>query len=192
MQLTIQAPWTNRRIAENELRAEITGQMRGKHCWQCGKYSGSMLFFDFGGKVSIPSMRRGQIEQGEATLGIRDGYWQLLNGSLTVTDSELIDDENAVELLSCIQGAQLYDLVTPTPGFLNLVLSNNLTLSLDTTNRYATSDHIAEFVLPDGRIYDVTPRGHFYLSDKVSTVRFEGHLKESTKAKSSASHNVVR
>lgn len=173
MLFTSQASWPSRRLAKDKLRVSIADQMRGKFCWQCSRYLGSMLSFDFGEKVLIPSMRRGEIEQGEATLGIRDCYWKLSNGSLPVTDSESINDENAVELLSCIKGAELNDLIVPELGFLNLMFSNDLILSLDTTNRYATRDHIAEFVFPDGRIYDVTPRGHFYLSDQVSSVRFE-------------------
>ncbi|MDP2367209.1 hypothetical protein [Rhodoferax sp.] len=178
MLLTSRALWPRRRLARDEVRAEILNQMRTLPCWQCGKYLGSMLVFDFGEKVIVPGMRGRQIAQGEATLGVRDCYWKLAQGRQTIADSNSIDDESAADLLLCVQGAEICDLVVSKPDFIDLKFSNNVTLSLDTTNRNETQDCIAEFVVPDGRIYEVTRRGHYYLSGQVSTVRMSGTEKK--------------
>ncbi|MET3109437.1 hypothetical protein AAKU67_003974 [Oxalobacteraceae bacterium GrIS 2.11] len=172
MALTSQAPWPSRRLTRDEMRAALVEQVSNRACWRCGKYLGSMLYFDFGGKVEIPSMRQGVISQGEAILGVRDCYWSLLSKNQLVIDSDSISDDNAIENLRCLQGTFLCDFLVPEPGHVNFVFSGGVVLSLDTTNRYATRDNIAEYVAPDGRIYTITPQGHFYLSDEVSKIRF--------------------
>lgn len=172
MALTNQAPWRRRRLSKDEFRTVIVNQVSSKACWRCSKYLGSMLTFDFGGKVSIPSFRGGVIEAGETTLGIRDCYWKLLKNGHIITDSDSITDETAAELLACMRGAKLCDFVVSESGYADFLFSNNMTLSLDTTNRYDTQDHIAHLTTSDGRIYEVTPRGYVYLSDKVSVARF--------------------
>jgi hypothetical protein len=152
---------------------ELLNQMDGKICWRVGKYLGSMLYFDFGEKILVPNKLRGtNVEQGEAIFGVRNCYWTLRSGGHLVADSDSIDDESAVKSLPCIQGKQIVDLLASTLGFINVVFSDGVVLSLDSTNRYGTDGPIAEFVMPDGRIFNVTPRGHFYLLDQISSVRF--------------------
>lgn len=168
----VHAPWANRRLTKNEMRNTLIAKLANKPCWQCGKYLGSMLYFDFGLKVVIPSSRQGSITQGEATLGIRDCYWKFLYKGAQIVDSDSINDENATKKLSSLLDVILCDFTVSEPGFVSLHFSNDVVLSLDVTNRYATEDLIAEIITPDGFIYTITPRGHFYLSDEVSKIRF--------------------
>jgi hypothetical protein len=135
---------------------------------------GSMLFFDFGEKVLIPSFRGGMLEAGEATVGIRDCYWELRSGSQVVTTSDLISDANATKFVEQFRSAKLIDVGTSNRNrkTFNLHFSCGLVLTLDLTNSYATQDPIVEFVTSDGRIYEVTPKGQFFLADRVSKVRF--------------------
>ena len=169
---TRQAPWPSQRLSEEEMRTAILNQVLDKACWRGAKYLGSMLYFDLGGKIEIPSVRQGVIVQGEAMLGIRDCYWTLLHNKQVITDSDSIGDEDALEKLGCVQQTFLCDFVVPEPGLVNFVFTGHVVFSLDTTNRYTTQDDIAEFVAPDGKIYTITPMGDFYLSDEVSTIRF--------------------
>ena len=171
MQLTSKAAWPSRRLTKNEFRDALVVAMKGRDCWRVGKYLGSMLYFDFGARIMVPSRRSGPTEQGEAILGIRDCYWMLYKNRQLITDSDLIEDESANQKLDCLNGVHLFDFEVLKNGEISFIFSNHLALNVDTTNRYATQDCIAEMIAPDGRIYTITPRGHFYLSDEISNYR---------------------
>jgi hypothetical protein len=172
MSLTNQAPWAARRIGVGEMRAVLIDNMAGKQCWRWGKYLGSMLFFDFGKRIVIPSVRGGVIEAGEATLGIRDCYWEFCEGDSIITDSVSVDDETMQKLEDIMLEAELIDLASDKrQESLNLLFSNSIELKLDTSNKNKTGDYIAEFTLPRGEIYSITPKGNFILSGRVSTPR---------------------
>jgi hypothetical protein len=172
MSLTDQAPWAARRIGGEEMRAVLIDNMAGKQCWRWGKYLGSMLFFDFGKRIVIPSVRRGVIEAGEATLGVRDCYWELCESDSVITDSVSVDDETMQKLEDIMIEAELVDLaVDKGRDSVNLLFSNSIVLKLDTSNRNKTADYIAEFTLPSGKIYSITPKGNFILLGRVSTPR---------------------
>lgn len=172
MAFTTDAPWPSQHLTESEMRHAILDQITDKACWRVGKYVGSMLYMDFGGEVQISTVRQGLVRQGEAMLGIRDCFWTLSDEGQMIVDSEAISDENASEKLKCIEGALLHDFAVHESVAVDFVFSNNVVLSLDTTNRYATDDDIAEFVAPDGRIYTIRPDGMLFLSDEVSKTRF--------------------
>jgi hypothetical protein len=172
MAFTTEAPWPSQQLTESAMRQAILDQITEKACWRVGKYLGSMLYLDFGGEIQIPSMRQGMIRQGEAMLGIRDCYWGLSSQAEVIVDSETISDDNASEKLKGIEGMLLRDFIVHEAIAVDFVFSNNVVLSLDTTNRYVTDDDIAEFTAPDGRIYTIKPDGKLYLSDEVSKARF--------------------
>ncbi|MFL9923498.1 hypothetical protein PQR62_04425 [Herbaspirillum lusitanum] len=172
MVFTTLAPWRRQQLSERGMRQAILDHVADKVCWRIGKYLGSMLYMDFGGEVQITNVRKGLIRQGEAMLGIRDCFWSLSSEAQVIVDSESISDENASEKLSCIEGAYLRDFAVHESVAVDFIFSSNVVLSLNTTNRYATDDDIAEFVAPDGRIYIIRPDGILFLSDEVSKIRF--------------------
>lgn len=172
MSLTDQAPWAARRIGREGMRAVIIDNMAGKKCWRWGKYLGSMLFFDFGKRIVIPSVRGGVIEAGEATLGIRDCYWELCENDSVITDSVSVDDDAMRKLEGIMIDAELIDLAKDKKhNSMHLLFSNLIVLKLDTSNQNKTGDYIAELTLPCGKIYSITPKGNFILSARVSAPR---------------------
>jgi hypothetical protein len=171
MTFTTEAPWRGRELSESEMRQVMLDQISDKVCWRVGKYLGSMLYMDFGGVIQTRTVRR-TILLGEATLGIRDCFWILADGGRVIVDSESITDENVAEKLKCLEGVFLRNLVVRESNTVDLVFSNYVVLSLDTSNKYDAEDDIAEFVAPNGRIYTIRPDGSFFLSDEVDTARF--------------------
>lgn len=172
MAFTVQAPWSSRELSQTAMQQAILGQVADKTCWRIEKYLGSMLYLDFGGEIAVPTVRQGTILQGEAMLGIRDCYWNLFRDGQTIVDSESISDDNACEKLSCIKGVRLSDFAVHEGLTVDFIFSNNVVLSLDTTNKYSTDSDIAELVMPDGKIYIIRPDGRLFLSDEVSKARF--------------------
>ncbi|MBP7580997.1 MAG: hypothetical protein KA757_08320 [Vogesella sp.] len=173
MAFTTKAPWLERELSESEMRQVMLDQISDKVCWQVGKYLGSMLYMDFGGIIQIrPGVSKRAIQVGEAMLGIRDCFWRLADGSRVIVDSESITDDNAAEKLKYLEGVFLRNFLVRESNMVDLVFSNHVVLSLDTSNQYEAEDHIAEFVAPNGRIYTIGPGGAFSLSDEVDTARF--------------------
>lgn len=173
MAFTTEAPWLRRELSESEMRQVMLDSISDKACWQVGKYLGSMLYMDFGGIIQIrPVVSKRAIQAGEARLGIRDCFWRLADGGRVIVDSESITDDNAAEKLKYLEGVFLRNFLVRESNMVDLVFSNHVVLSLDTSNMYETEDNIAEFVAPNGRIYTIGPNGAFFLSDEVDTARF--------------------
>lgn len=172
MAFTQKAPWSSKQLTSSAMRRAVVDSVAGKSCWRVEKYLGSMLYMDFGGVLQVPSIRKGIIPQGEAMLGVRDCYWTLSRQQNLIVNSEIISDENALERLSCLNRTFLCDFVLHEGATADFVFSNNVVLSLDTTNKNLTEDDIAEFVAPDGRIYAIRPNGQLFLTDFVSKARF--------------------
>lgn len=103
---------------------------------------------------------------------MRDCYWELRKGDQLVIDSDVISDENSIEVLEIFNG-QVLQSVRVDPGWICLCFSDDVILKLDTTNKHCTNINISELVMKkNGCIFTISPRGYFYLSDEVSIVRF--------------------
>ena len=131
-----------------------------------------MLFFDFGAKVSVPRLKGGFVEAGQATISVNDCHWKLFVGGEMVTDSDSITDEQGRDLLKHFEGSDLCAVTVMDADCIHLVFSNGTHLSVDTTNQYGTDDPIIDFVAPSGEIYKMSADGLLYLTDVVSSTRF--------------------
>jgi hypothetical protein len=101
---TTHAPWPIKRLGAKDLRCVLIEQFSDRPCWRAVNHVGSMLYFDFGNAIKLPSKRYGELEQGECTLSVRDCFWMVRIGGQTIIDSETVSSENAAGALAVFQG----------------------------------------------------------------------------------------
>jgi hypothetical protein len=166
-----QSNWARRRIGEHEINNVLSDDWLGLKCWRVGKYLGSMLYMDFGARISVPA-RNSVVEAGEATLGIRDCYWTILNYGKEVIDSDTVDESWIPQLSTVFVGSELSRVaLSASSQEVVLSFSAHCEIRVDASNRYGTTEAILEFVSPNGHIHQVEPSGDIVLSDQVSAAR---------------------
>ncbi len=172
MPFTKKAPWSEKVMSDQAMRLSILESIREKKCWHVENYLGSMLHMDFGNRISLPSARGNNIIQGEAILGIRDCFWSLSVSKEIIINSDSIDEINAQGVMSILVGKNLIDIDRGSDLTVDFIFSDDIFLSVDTTNKYNASDDIVEFIAPDGKIYSIQSNGASILQDEVSVIRF--------------------
>ncbi len=153
------------------LDALIKVEQSDQPCWRVGKYLGSMLTFDFGGRVPTRTMRGSTVDLGTSTIGVRDVWWRASGAGLEPFDSDDVAEGRAEwrRLEESAKGACLSGLEREEEGLV-LVFSNRLRLELDTTNVYGEEADAAVWVLQlsGGPWFDVTPNGRILLNREAS------------------------
>ena len=153
------------------LDALIKVEQSDQPCWRVGKYLGSMLTFDLGGRVPTRTARGSTIELGTSTIGVRDVWWRASGAGLEPFDSDDVAEDRASwrRLEDCALGACLSGLTRENEG-LALVFSNGLRVELDTTNVYDEEAEDAAWVLQlsGGAWFDVMPDGRILLNRQSS------------------------
>lgn len=167
------APWAKRLLSAQEFQQAFVANVRGLPCWRVGKVLGSMLYFDFGSKVSVPRVRGGFAEAGEATISVNDCRWTLHVAGRIAAESDSVSDVQGNDLHLYFDGSKLDGVKFPSAAdHVELIFSNGTRLFIDTTNQYGTADPIIDFVAPSGEIYQMSAQGLIYLAAVISTMRF--------------------
>jgi hypothetical protein len=170
------AYWERKILSEQEMNNIISNNTHGQLCWRVIKYLGSMLVFDFGGKI-LSKLRSGNlVELGTSILSVHDCYWEIYRHNTIITDSDSIDDEIAKNLTKIFIDSELkYIAVNNKKNTIDWFFSNEIILSTDIINKYESSNDCGEveLTIPDGRIYKISLNGIIYLSEYISST----HLK---------------
>jgi hypothetical protein len=130
---------------------EMLTQRPSGPCWGVKLYLGSMVLFDFGGRLLV-TRSRGSVYVGTTSLSIQNAYWEFTQGNqqiLTATDVSAHSFDAMVAPLIIQQSIHSID-VNLGRGILQFEFTNKLSLELDFTGRWPTEDLIAELTMSDG------------------------------------------
>ena len=160
-------------VTADELASEVRSLLSGLPCWRVGLAFGSMVYFDFGKRVSAPLPRDRFAVMGEATVWLNADDWVIEYDGTVLARSDDIDRETAENELSPRFAGE---------GFEHLVLGSTRIAIKFTGGLSATAwrpedaeiepdEDLVTISLPDGRIAKFTAASGLVLSKDVDEVR---------------------